>query len=163
MAFAMQGVVNGLTKIVLVTVIVMTLGSAAAVLLTPPTPQGARIRRQAEAQKLIDQLTHASWNYFHERGEFPAGDGRGTASLVRALEAPSASGASFMMFVPEMITSAGDLRDPIAPAETVLHYRNNRAMGEGGHNVRSFDLWGRGLDGSEDGVNNWDGLVVSRP
>jgi hypothetical protein len=163
MSFAMQGVVTGLAKLVLLTVIVMTLGSAAAVYLTPPTPQGARIRRQAEAQKVIDQVTHASWNYFHERGEFPPGDGRGTASLVRALGAPSASGVPFMTFGPDMITDTGDLRDPLAPRESVLHYRNNRAAGEGGHNVRSFDLWGRGLDGSPDGVNNWDGLIVSPP
>ena len=154
---------NGLTKLVLVTVIVMTLGSAVAVWLTPPTPQGARIRRQAEAQKLVDQLTHATWNYFHERGEFPPGDGRGTGGLVRALETPSASGVPFMIFSSDLITATGDLRDPLAPGESVLHYRNNRTAGEGGRNDRSFDLWSRGVDGSVDGVNNWDGWTVSGP
>jgi hypothetical protein len=162
MTFAMQGGVNGLTKLVLFAVGVMTLGSAAAIFFTPPTPQGVRIRRQAEAQRLIDRATQASWNYFHERGEFPPGDGRGSASLVKALESRSASGLPFMMFMDEMLTPGGDLRNPMAPEE-VLHYRNNRQGSSPGHNVQSFDLWARGLFGGEDEVNNWDSLIVSAP
>jgi hypothetical protein len=162
MTFAMQGVVNGLTKFILFAVGVMTLGSAAAVVFTPPTPRGVRIRRQGEALRLIDRVAQASWNYFHERGEFPPGDGHGSASLVRALGGPSASGPPFMMFMDEMLTPAGDLRNPIRPEE-VLHYRNNREGATQGHNVQSFDLWGRGVSGVEDGMNNWDSLIVSAP
>ena len=157
---------NGLGKIVIFTVIVMTVGSAAAVLLAPPSPQEARLRRQAEAQRLVDQLTQAAWSYYHDRGEFPPGDGSGTAGLVAVLRSPSKSGAPYMVLVEEMLTPAGDLRNPVAPFSLVLCYRNNRetrALTEIVHNARAFDLWGRSPDGTEDGVNNWDSLIVPGP
>jgi len=162
MTFAMHGVVNGLTKLVLFTVGVMTFGSAAAVIVAPPTPRGARLRRQAEAQRLIDLLAQATWDYFHERGEFPPGDGRGSAGLVRALGGRAASGLPFLIISDEMLTAQGDLKNPVDPG-AVLHYRNNRQGGGRGHNATSFDLWGRGLAGGEEGINNWDSLVVSAP
>ena len=148
------------------TVIVMTTGSAAAVFFAPPSSQEARKRRQAEAQRLIDRLTQATWNYFHERGELPPGDGFGTAPLVRALRMPSQSGGPYMVFVEEMLTPWGDLRNPVAPRLKVLCYRNNREGSTAsflGHNVRSFDLWCWNSDGTEDGINNWDSVIVPAP
>jgi hypothetical protein len=106
---------NGLAKIMIVVVAVVTAASAAAILLTPPSPQERVVRRQAEAQRLIDALTQEAWNYYHEHDEFPAGDGIGSASLVKALQQPSRSGFPYLTFVDEMLTPTGDLRNPVAP------------------------------------------------
>jgi hypothetical protein len=157
---------NGLTKLVIFTVVVITVACTAALLVSSPSPQEARFRRQAEAQRLIDQLTQASWNYYHERGEFPPGDGIGSASLVQALHSISSNGSPFMFFVDDMLTEVGDLRNPIAPNGSILYYRNNRECGtpdHRGHNTRSFDLWCRSIEGFDDGVNNWDSVIVSAP
>jgi hypothetical protein len=156
---------NGLSKIIIVVVAVITLSSAAAIFLVPPSPQERETRRQAEAQRLIDALTQEVWNYHHERDEFPPGDGLGTASLVKALQEPSKSGFPYMTFVDEMLTPSGDLRNPTAPDNRILYYRNNRrvrTIAAPVHNSRNFDLWGQGSDGVLDSVNNWDS-VVSTP
>lgn len=156
---------NGLSKILIAVVAVITAGSAAAIFLVPPSPQERVNRRQAEAQRLIDALTQEVWNYYHEHEEFPAGDGIGTASLVKALQTPSRSGFPYMTFVDDMLTSTGDLRNPVAPNSRILFYRNNRtgrASGQPVHNEKNFDLWGAGSDGGFDQVNNWNS-VVSAP
>lgn len=153
---------NGLSKILIAVVAVLTAGSAAAILLVPPSPQERVTRRQAEAQRLLDALTQEAWNYYHERDEFPPGDGIGTASLVRALQQPSKLGFPYMTFVDEMLTPTGDLRNPVDPANKILFYRNNRtgrAAGQEVHNDQNFDLWGAGSDGVFDRVNNWNSVV----
>jgi hypothetical protein len=156
---------NGLGKIVVAVVAVITAGSATAILLAPPSPQERGMRRQAEAQRLIDALTQEAWNYYHDRNEFPPGDGIGTASLVKALQQPSRSGLPYLTFVDEMLTPTGDLRNPVAPETRILFYRNNqtgRGPGQPVHNSMNFDLWGSANDGAFDGVNNWNS-VVSTP
>ena len=153
---------NGLSKIMIAVVAVVTAGSAAAILLAPPSPQEREVRRQAEAQRLIDALTQQVWNYYHEHDEFPPGDGIGSAGLVTCLQQPARSGFPYMTFVDEMITSTGDLRNPVAPQDRILFYRNNRtgrAPGLQVHNERNFDLWAASSDGVRDGVNNWDSVV----
>lgn len=153
---------SGLYKLVIASVAVITAGSVLAVLVIPPSPQERAVRRQAEAQRLIDQLTQAIWNYYHERGEFPPGDGIGSAGLVRALRKPSRSGFAYMIFVREMLTEVEDIRNPVAPEKAILYYRNNiecAATPGPHHNPRSFDLWGKGADGRQEGVNNWDSVV----
>lgn len=155
---------HGLSKIVIVVVAVVTAASAVAVLLAPTSPQERVPRRQAEAQRLIDALTREAWNYYHERGEYPPGDGIGTSGLVRALQEKSAEGEPYMTFVPEMLTAGGDLRNPVDPDRAILFYRNNRTASYPGltvHNGRSFDLWGDAADGGRAGVNNWDSTVSS--
>lgn len=155
---------NGLSKIMIVVVAVITAASAAAILLAPPSPQERVTRRQAEAQRLIDALTQEIWNYFHDRGEFPTGDGIGTASLVRALQQTSATGAPYMTFIDDMLTPTGDLRNPVDPDGKILFYRNNRTGRGPGvlvHNEKNFDLWGATPDGLHDGVNNWNSVVSS--
>jgi hypothetical protein len=155
---------NGLSKILILVVAVITAASAVAVLLAPPSPQERVPRRQAEAQRMIDALTQEAWNYYHESGEFPPGDGIGTADLVRALQQKSSSGEPFMTFVPGMLTAGGDLRNPVAPETAILFYRNNRTAsypGQRVHNGRGFDLWGDSADGVRAGVNNWDSIVSS--
>lgn len=153
---------NGLSKIVIVVVAVITAGSATAIFLVPRSPQEREMRRQAEAQQLIDALTQEVWNYYHEQGEFPPGDGIGTASLVKALQTPSRSGFPYMAFVEEMLTPTGDLRNPVDRSSRILFYRNNRT-GRGPdlqvHNEKNFDLWGAGSDGVFDRVNNWNSVV----
>src|SRR5262245_46221263 len=149
---------NGMSKILIAVVAVITAGSAAAILLVPPSPQEREMRRQAQAQRLIDALTQEVWNYYHEREEFPAGAGIGAATLVKALQTPSRSGFPYMIFVDEMLTSTGDLRNPVDPAKRILFYRNNRTgrgPGQPVHNDKNFDLWGAGSDGVFDRVNNW--------
>jgi len=156
---------SGLTKILVLVVAVITGASAVAVLLTPPSPQERVPRRQAEAQRLIDALTQEAWNYFHDHGEFPLGDGIGTADLVRALQQKSASGEPYMTFVPEMLSPGGDLRNPVAPETSILFYRNNRTgayPGQRVHNGLGFDLWGDSANGIRAGVNNWDSTVSSQ-
>ena len=156
---------NGLSKILILVVAVVTLSSAAAILLVAPSPQERETRRQAEAQRLVDVLTQEVWNYYHERNEFPPGDGTGTAPLVKALQEPSKSGFPYMTFVEEMLTPSGDLRNPTHPESRILYFRNNRTSRGGSadvHNRQNFDLWGSGSDGTKDGVNNWDS-VVSTP
>jgi hypothetical protein len=166
MSFAMSGDgMNGLSKIMIVVVAVITAGSAAAILLTPPSPQERVSRRQAEAQRLVDALTQEVWNYYHDREEFPPGDGIGTASLVKALQLPSKAGGPYMTFVEDMLTPTGDLRNPIDPETRILFYRNNRTGRSPElqvHNEKNFDLWGAGSEGVFDEVNNWNS-VVSTP
>jgi len=155
---------NGLSKIVILVVTVITAASAAAVLLTPPSPHEIIPRRQSEAQRLIDALTQEAWNYYHDHGEFPPGDGIGSAGLVRALQQESSSGGPYMTFVPEMLTAGGDLRNPVDPERTILFYRNNGTAAYPGvrvHHGRSFDLWGQAANGLRMGVNNWDSIVSS--
>jgi hypothetical protein len=155
---------NGLSKIMIVVVAVITAGSAAAILLSPPSPQERVTRRQAEAQRLVDALTQEVWNYYHDRGEFPTGDGIGTASLVRALQQTSSTGAPYLTFLEEMVTPTGDLRNPVDPDARILFYRNNRTGGGPDvpvHNEKNFDLWGASPDGRFDGVNNWNSVVSS--
>jgi hypothetical protein len=146
-------------KLVIGTFMVLTLGSAAAVLLLPASPQERMVRRQAEAQRLVDQLTQEVWNYYHDHGCFPPGDGIGSGTLVKALRRPSKAGAPYMLVVEEMITSGGDIRNPVAPERAIIFYRNNlecRDVELPLHNREAFDIWCRSADGLEDGVNNWD-------
>jgi len=155
---------GGLTKVLILVVAVVTGASAVAVLLAPPSSQERVPRRQAEAQRLIDALSLEAWNYFHDHGEFPPGDGIGTAQLVKALRERSSLGETYMTFVPEMVTAAGDLRNPVDPDRLILFYRNNRTAtypGQRVHNGHGFDLWGESAGGLRGGVNNWDSIVSS--
>lgn len=155
---------NGLSKIVIVVVAFITAASAVAVLLTPTTPQEGIPRRQAEAQRLVDALVREAWNYYHDHGEYPPGDGIGTAGLVRALQEKAPDGEPYMTFPADMLTAGGDLRNPVDPDRAVLFYRNNRTAaypGQRVHNGRSFDLWGDSANGVRAGVNNWDSTVSS--
>ena len=65
----------------------------------------------------------------------------------------------------DMLTSTGDLRNPVDPGSRILFYRNNRtgrSPDQQVHNEKNFDLWGAGSDGVFDRVNNWNS-VVSAP
>lgn len=155
---------NGLSKILIAVVALITAASAVAILLTPIPPQERVPRRQGEAQRLIDALSLEAWNYYHDHGEFPPGDGIGTSGLVRALQQKSPSGEPYMTFVPEMLTPGGDLRNPVDPEAEILYYRNNRTAAYPGqrlHHGQSFDLWGDSANGLRAGVNNWDSTVSS--
>lgn len=151
--------VNGLLKLVVATVAVLTAASAAAVLLVPPTPEEGELRRQRMARRLVDQLAQETWNYYHDKGEFPPGDGTGSAGLVRALGGPSRTGAPYLQFAPEMLTPDGDLRNPVAPRNCIVHYRRNPVtdrIDTVARNSGTFDLWCLGIEGRVDGINNWE-------
>jgi hypothetical protein len=113
---------------------------------------------------MIDALTQEVWNYYHERDEFPPGDGIGTASLVKALQTPSRSGFSYMTFVDEM------LRRPATCAIRSIRRRGSCSTGttgRGGVPTRMFttrrtSTSGGGLGWGRDRVNNWNS-VVSAP
>jgi hypothetical protein len=159
MGFAMEGAVNGLFKLIVATVGVITAASAAAVLLLPATPEEGELRRLRMARRLVDQVAQETWNYYHERGEFPPGDGTGSAALVRALSLPSKTGAPYVQFAPEMLTRDGDLRNPVAPRNCIVHYRRNpetERLDSVARNSGTFDLWCMGPDGRLDAVNNWE-------
>jgi len=152
-------VVNGLSKLLLATVAVVTAASAVAVLLVPPAPEEGGRRRERLARRLVEQLAEETWNYFHEHGEFPPGDGTGSAGLVRALGRPSRTGAPYVQFSREMLTPDGDLRNPVAPRNCIIHYRRNpeaAGLDSVARNLGTFDLWGLSQDGRPDGINNWD-------
>ena len=154
-----MGAVNGLSKLIVATVALITAASTAAVLLVPPSPEEGELRRQRMARRLVDQLAQETWNYFHETGEFPAGDGTGSVQLVRALSRPSATGAPYVQFAPEMLTPDGDLRNPVAPKNCIIQYRRNlptQGLDPVSRNLGTFDLWAMSLDGRRDGINNWE-------
>jgi hypothetical protein len=156
--------VNGLAKLTIATVVIITVGSSVSIFFVPPPLQERMIRRQIQAQRLVDELTQQVWTYHEEQGSFPPGDGAGTAELVRALGTLSHSGGPYWMFPPEMLTPAGDLRNPVSPEGEVLYYRNNRsrpALDPRAHNQTSFDLWGKGAQGAPERINNWDSVVSS--
>jgi hypothetical protein len=151
--------VNGLSKLVVASVALVTAASAAAVLLVPSTSEEGDLRRERRARRLVDQITQETWNYYHEIGAFPAGDGTGSVELVRALSRPSKTGVPFVQFAPEMLTPDGDLRNPFAPRNCILHYRRNPAtdrLDSLARNSGTFDLWCAGRDGRPDGINNWE-------
>lgn len=150
---------NGLSKLVVASVALVTIASAAAVLLVPSTPEEGDLRRERRARRLVDQITQETWNFYHETGSFPAGDGTGSVELVRALSRPSKTGVPYVLFAPEMLTPDGDLRNPFAPRNCILHYRPNPAtdrLDTVAHNAGTFDLWCAGRDGRVDSINNWE-------
>ncbi len=58
-----------------------------------------------------------------------------------------------------MLTPDGDLRNPVAPKNCIVHYRRNPPtdrLDSVARNSGTFDLWCMGPDGRLDGVNNWD-------
>jgi type II secretory pathway pseudopilin PulG len=154
--------VNALVKIVATTVAVVALACAATLILLPPFHPELDARRNEEAQRFLDQVAHATWRYFSEHGEFPPGDGIGSAHLARALRKPSRTGQPYLSMAPALLSAAGDIRNPIAPESSILHYRNNRTCAAGPipiHNLKAFDLWCRDVEGGATGLNNWDRSV----
>jgi hypothetical protein len=147
------------------TVGVIALAGTAAVLLAPPSLQDEMALRQATAQRLTDQITHAVWNYYYDRGEFPPGDGLGSGHLVRALQEPSREGRPFFSLVPAMLTAVGDIRNPVDPESSIIHYMRTagrESCGLPAHNTDSFDVWCKDAEGRSNGVNNWCSAVPSR-
>lgn len=146
---------NGLFKLVATSVALITAACATAVLLVPPVPQEHAARREAEARRLVESLADAAWQYFAEQGEFPPGDGSGTAPLVEALGRPSRSGQPYMRFLPFMLTPRGDVRNPVRPEEEVVHYVLRRPASDLRLPLNAepnFELWCRSADGRPRGI-----------
>jgi len=149
---------SGLLKLVLSSVAVIVLACAAAVFLVPPVPPGRGARREAEARHLLGAMAEALWAYHRDRGEFPPGDGSGSAGLARALAGPSREGIPYLVFPPEGLTPAGDIRNPAATGDSVFYYRlkRNLAASEGtGSQGWGYDLWWISPGGVEIGLSDW--------
>ncbi len=147
---------NGLLKLTAATSAVILLGGVGAMLLVPDTPEKRAMLQHLSAQLAVDEIHAAIWEYRQERGEFPPGDGHGSAALATALARIARSGRPYY---DGLRGRAGDLANPFDPEGSVLHYRNNAAVpNQAARNASSFDLWGRGV-GGEEGLNNWGSSV----
>jgi type II secretory pathway pseudopilin PulG len=133
-----------LVKLMAASTVVLVLAGLAAVLLVPPATPARQVRRHAQARLLLDRIAEAARAYHVDQGCFPPGDGRGSAALARALGVFSKGGVPYLLLPGEMLTPAGDIRNPMDPGRSVLHYRS----GQG------FDLWCRSPDGEEIGVSD---------
>lgn len=113
------------------------------------------IARQRAAQRLIDSLNAAVKTYEFDYGVFPAGDGRGSAGLVRCLRSSSPKRISYFEFTPDMLVDDGSVINPVWPGEpaprSIIHYRF-----PGMRNRNGPDLWAADCDGRADGINNWE-------
>ncbi len=147
-----------LIKIAIVTLGVIGTCAVVAVLVVPPVSASAAMRAE-DTLRLIIMLDSAAHAYRFVEGEFPAGDGSGSADLARALSKPRDSGRVYVSFSPAMRTAEGDVRSPAGPEGEIVHYRNNARLGPEERaavalNPESFDLWARDLEGRADGISN---------
>lgn len=163
MVFAIRSPMHAFLKLTLATAVLVVISSTAAVLLVPPSPMEDLQRREVEARRLVDRLTQAVWDYHDDHGVFPPGTGDGSASLVAALRSPSPGGQSYMDFEAGALTELGDLRNPVSPSSSMIHYHNARRNAgqhvgtlSGARTGGLFYLWGRDARGRPDGVNNWE-------
>ncbi len=145
---------GGLLKVMVSSTAVILLACAAAVFLVPPVPPARMARRHAQARQFVERITEAVWAYHREKGEFPPGDGNGSEGLARALGRPSNRGDPYIVLPPEMVTPTGDIRNPLAPETSILHYRRGRHP-EGGPAGSVFDLWCPAEEGWEIRVSDW--------
>ncbi len=140
----------------------LCIGLLVAALIVPAVLQASQASKQAEAQRLIDQLASAARSYELEYGLFPSGDGTDSKALARVLSQSRAGKPPFFEFRTGMLDDRGNVRNPIDPAREILTYRNNMLSYPENrsdptvHNKSSFDIWGRNARGVRDGVNNWE-------
>lgn len=146
---------TGLIKLTAASVVVLALAGIAAVVLVPPAPPARQVRRHGQARRLMDRLAEAARTYRHERGHFPPGDGNGSVELVRALGGFSKEGVPYFIVPGELLTPLGDIRNPMDPGSSILHYRVRRTGPEPGASGEGFDLWCRSPEGEEVGVSDW--------
>lgn len=147
---------RGFTLIELLVVVAII--AILAGLLLPAVRGGYRSAAVAEAERRLATLTVAISCYAKDRGIEPAGDGRGSRELVRALGEAGARHAPYYLPAPEELTPAGDLVNPVhgpnAPEPlSAIHYRRNMGLAPGPRRgqppVRRgvvFDLWCAGRE-----------------
>jgi type II secretory pathway pseudopilin PulG len=151
----------GLVKLTAASAIILVLAGIAAVVLVPPAPPARQVRRHAQARLLMDRLAEAARAYRQDRGHFPPGDGSGSVELVRALGGFSKEGVPYFIVPAEMLTPQGDVRNPMDPGSSILHYRARPAGPEPWAGGEGFDLWCRSPEGEEAGVSDWAPAVSS--
>lgn len=155
---------NALVHIVVVTVLLVTICSLAAVLFLSDLPHADCRPRLESARQFLRVIDEACWMYYARHGEYPPGGGWGSAELVKAL-CGTAPARPLLDVRPEMLAQHGDLRSPLHPEVDLLHYRNNAVNHPGNRldaisqNKQTFDLWSRSCDDCETGLNNWDSLT----
>jgi hypothetical protein len=145
-----------LLKIGILTLAVIT-GCCVVAVLVVPARSAAEEERRVDALRLVHMLDTAAHAYRVAEGEFPPGDGEGSAGLSEALAKTRECGRPYVSFSPAMLTGAGDIRNPVDPDREILRYRDNtRVRGAvGARHSDGFDLWGRDGEGREDGIANW--------
>ena len=94
-----------------------------------------RQARAASAEVMLRQIAASVAFYKSDLGEYPAGDGSGSASLLKCLGAKGPKQLSYFEVSSESLDSRGDLLTPVEEGK-VYYYR-----APGVHNPKSFDLW----------------------
>lgn len=94
---------------------------------------------RAEVERMLDRISRACDLYRSDFGEFPPGDGSGSAELARALQASRPEGGPYFGFHARSFDRGGNIANP-AGTGGIIYYRR----GEG-----RFELWCRDAQGRE--------------
>jgi hypothetical protein len=106
--------------------------------------------RDRSAHALVSQLSQVANAYELDHACYPPRDGRGSNTLVRALQVrKSPTFVAYMSDSADMLDPDGNYINPAA-AGKIIYYRS-----PGLHNPKSFDLWCEDSHGRSDGINNW--------
>lgn len=112
-------------------------------------------KRALAAFRLVQCLNLACTGYELEYGEYPPGDGSGSASLYRALSRPGPQGKPFLHLQPEQLEN-GHVINPAKDGEIIFYRRNQPIAAPDAKNKESFDIWGVDHLGNPEGINNWE-------
>jgi len=138
-------------------VVILILGILAA-LVIPVVLHVLAVARHGIAEDLASQLVTSLKTYELDHAVYPAGDGNGSRTLVKALREPCPKNLPLLDLKDDQLTPEGDLINPAHPDADaplgIFHYRNNRgrkpgpgATGKPGISARNdYDLWCAGSD-----------------
>ncbi len=138
-------------------VVILIIGILAA-LVIPVLLHVLAVARHGAAEHLASQVVTSLKTYEMDHAVYPAGDGNGSRSLVRALMEPGPRNMPLLERTDDMLTPEGDLINPAQPDAAaplgIFHYRNNHGRkpgpdttGKPGVSARNeYDLWCAGSD-----------------
>jgi len=106
--------------------------------------------RQGASAHLLSQLDQAVESCRIDFGVYPPGDGSGSRTLVEWLRRTSPKRMRYFEFPPDLVTSSGDVINPVHAETEVIRYRL-----PGVHRPKKFDLWARDCKDNPEGLNNW--------
>ena len=102
--------------------------------------------KDGEARSMIRALSQACELYCCDHGDYPPGNGIGSADLAKALQTSRANGRKYFEFRRGDFDESGSVRC----SGEVIHYRHQ--AGE-----RRYGLWCRDSNGRTDGIHYWGG------